>query len=373
MNLHLLNAIKTGKTEIVNQLMGHPHLLNQLRAICENPKGWRPGLDREFVNANGAVDPQSLGYEYTIQTTTQIRAEVIMQKFYEVPIAEFVPVIVGTGAWMESIKTNLTYDVSGDFESGIADNASGPASVPQVDVGVAPKTAVIKTWNKGYQYSLPEVQKALAADNWDVIRGKMEVLKRQWDLGLQKVAFLGLLSDAANVPGLLTNSEPTVNTAIITGYISDMSADDFATFVAAILAEYFANSNSTVLPDTFAIPMADYLGLVAPVSATFPNVSKLSYLEMAFKQATQNPNFRIRGLAYCDQANNAGYVAANGKNRYVLYRNDRETLKMDLPVDFTLNAPGTANNYQWQGVGVGQFTGAIAYRVPEIEYFDWAS
>jgi hypothetical protein len=46
---------------------------------------------------------------------------------------------------------------------------------------------------------------------------------------------------------------------------------------------------------------------------------------------------------------------------------------MDLPVDLTLMGPNTANNFQWNGVGVAQFTGTIIYRVPEVLYFDWAA
>jgi hypothetical protein len=76
---------------------------------------WKPGMHMELMNSNGAVDPSTLGYEYTIQTTTQIRAEVVEQVFYEVPLADFVPMLVGTGAWMENIKTNLVYQAGGDF------------------------------------------------------------------------------------------------------------------------------------------------------------------------------------------------------------------------------------------------------------------
>lgn len=332
--------------------------------------GWNPSMVLSLRNANGDVDASSLGYQYTIQTTTQIRAQVIRQKFYEIPFADYVPVVPGTGAWMEDIKTNLVYDSAGAFETGVISVASGPSQIATVDVGTAPVTAKIATWAKGYMYTIPEVQKALAANNWDVVSSKMEVLKRNWDLGLQKVSFLGFQPDLTNMPGLLTNASVNANTSVITKNISSMTAAEFATFVAAILSAYFSNSNSTVLPDSFEIPMSDYLGLVTPVASGFPVVSQLDYLLDAFKKATQNPNFKIYGLAYGDATNNAGYVSVAGKYRYVLYRNDPETIKMDLPVDFILTPAGTSNNFQWQGIGAGQFTGAIAYRPAEILYFD---
>lgn len=332
---------------------------------------WNPSMALSLRNANGDVDATSLGYQYTIQTTTQIRAQVVKQKFYEVPFAEMVPVIPGTGAWLEDIKTNLVYDVAGPFETGLISLASGPSQLATVDVGTAPITAKIATWAKGYTYSVPEVQKALASNNWDVISGKMEALKRNWDLGLQKIAFLGYKDDLTNFPGLLTNASVNINLTRIGKNISSMSSSEFSTLVAGILADYFSNSNSTVLPDTFIMPMSDYLGLATPVASGFPIVSMLDYLLDAFKKITGNPNFRINGLAYSDLANNKGYInGATGKYRYCLYRNDPETVKMDLPVDFNLTPAGTANNFNWQGVAVGQFTGAIVYRVPEVYYFD---
>jgi hypothetical protein len=339
--------------------------------------GWQPGMSLPsmdaLINSNGAVASSSLGYQYTIQTTTLIRAKVIKQKFYEVPFADYVPVVIGEGAWMENIKTNLVYDVTSPFEAGLQAQAANQTRIETVDVATAPVTATIETWIKGYQYSIPEVEKALASNNWDVIAGKMKALKKNWDLGLQKVSFLGLLQNLTFVPGLLTQPAVNSNAAVITGYISAMNAADFAALVRQLIAAYFANSNSTVMPDTFVIPMQDWLGLgvlVPGTVGTYP-VPMLNYLLEAFKLVTMNPGFQIKPVAYADQANNDGYFRVGGGNRYVLYRRDPETIRMDLPVDMFLNPAGTGNNFQWNGVAAGQFTGAIAYRVPELLYFDW--
>jgi len=327
----------------------------------------------ELLNANGDIDTSSLGYQYTIQTTTQIRAQVIHQKFYKVAPADFMDVVIGTGAWMEDIKTNLVYDAAGDFESGVIGVGQGPSQIATVDVGTAPKTARIATWAKGYQYTTPEIQKALAANNWDVVSSKMEALKRNWDLGIQKIAFLGRKTDLTDFPGFLTSPDVNSNTGVITQLISTMSTSAFQALVATILDTYFENSNDTQMPNMFAIPMKDMLGLGSATSPDFPIETKLSYLLKVFREVTGNADFQIRGLAYADQARNAGYVSTLGKNRYVLYNKNLETLKMDIPVDFTLSPAGTANNFQWQGVGAGQFTGCVFYRPAEALYFDWAS
>ncbi len=237
-------------------------------------------------------------------------------------------------------------------------------------MGTAPITTKIVTWAKGYQYTVPEVQKALASTNWDVVSSKMEALKRNWDLGIQKVAFLGFLPDLTHVAGLLTNSQVTADTGTITKNISTMSSAELSTLVATIMGAYFSNSNNTVLPNKFIIPMDDYLGLATPFASGFPIVSMLSYLEDAFKKITGNANFKILPLAYASATNNAGYVSVSGKQRYVLYRDDVDTLAMDLPVDFYLSPAGTGNNFQWNGVGAGQFTGVTIYRPAEVIYFD---
>lgn len=345
----------------------YQQLLNEMGS---SRSGWQPGMS--LKNANGDIAPSTLGYQYTIQTTTLIRAKVIEQKFYEVAPADFVPIEIGNGAWMESIQTNLVYDAAGDFETGVV-SLSDPSDLAQVSAGLAPVPAKIVTWAKGYQYSTPEVEKALASDNWDVITAKQSVLKRNWDLGIQKIAFLGMASDPTGVPGLLSNSNVNVNSAIITQAISTMTTTQLQTLIAALLAEYFLNSNNTVLPDTFIMPMSDFLGMGVPYSGQFPIVSMLEYFEKMFQAMTGNAGFKVKGLLYSNQAANAGYWAPAGTNRYCLYRRNSETINMQVPVDFILNAPNTGNNFNWEGVGCGQFTGAIAYRPRELEYFDWAS
>jgi len=367
----LLNSLRKGDQKTLRQYEGQPELLNQLLAIAAHPIAWKPGLDRELKNTNGAIDQSSLGFQYTIQTTTLIAAEVVQQKFYEEPIADFAPVLVGRGPWMEDIKTNLTFDAAGPFEQGIQ-NLSTRSEIANVEVGMSPITAKIATWAKGYMYSVPEVQKALASNNWDIVASKYKALVKNWQLGIQAVGFLGRKADLANFPGLLTNQAVNVNASFITGPISTLSADDFAAFVAGIIQLYLTNCNEVRYPNRFVMPRADYVGLASPVSAQFPMISKLEYLEKAFKGVC-GADFKILASAYGNKARNAGYDSVGGTNRYVLYNSDRETIHMDIPVDLFLNAPATGNNFNWQGVGAGQFTGMIVYRVPEVLYFDDAA
>jgi len=327
---------------------------------------WQAGM--RIDNAAGTVNPTSLGYQYTIQTTTQILPEkVIGQTFYTVPFEKFVPVEVGLAAWMENIKINTGFHLAGNFFQALSSLSQGSAQMARVDVGIAPVTAAIDTFTAGYDYTIAEINKALASDNWDVVSDKMLALKEMWDLGLQYTCFLGNPNDQTNFPGLLTNSGVTIDTTTIPQLINQMSSAQFASFVSKVVQAYFANTNDTMMPDTFVIPYTDWNGLVTPVSAQFPNVSMLTYLLDAFRQATGNQDFQILPLAYSDTANNGTLI---GHYRYALYHKDPRTLRMFIPVDFMLNPAGTANNWQWQGVAAGQFTSPVVIKPAEVLYFD---
>lgn len=326
---------------------------------------WRPGMS--IVNSAGSVNPTSLGYQYTIQTTTQILPEkVIGQTFYTVPFADYVPIEVGLGAWMEKIAINTGFRLAGNFFQGLASLSTGAAQMARVDVGLAPIQVAIDTFTGGYDYTIAELNKALASDNWDVVSDKMLALKEMWDLGLQYVCFLGNPQDQTNFPGLLTNSAVTTNTSVISQLINTMSPAQFGAFVATIIQTFFANTNFTMMPNRFVIPFTDWNGLITPINPSFPNVSMLTFLLDAFKQATGNPDFRIMPLAYCDTVNNTGLI---GAYQYVLYHHDPRTLRMFVPVDFLLNPAGTANNWQWQGVAAGQFTSPVIIKPAEVLYF----
>ena len=330
------------------------------------PRGWMPGLT--LVNSNGDVDTASFGYDYAIRTTTWLRTKSIQQKFYEVPLTDFVTIEVGEGAWMESITQNLEFNASGDFESGIQNVSGGRAELAEVNVALSTKTYPIITWAKGYKYAIDELKKALASNNWDVVKAKTDALKKNWDLGIQKTVFLGS-KNIQNVYGLLNQDTPTIDTTTLTSNISDLAADAFAQFVQVILGLYFANSNSTALPDTFIIPMDDMLGLAGMVGPLYVK-SKMEVLLAAFKAATGNPNFKILGSAYAMKANNIGYTTTYGSQRYTLYRNDPEVVRQSIPANFTLTTPGTGDNFQYKGVGYGQYTGVQCYRPREIYYLD---
>lgn len=312
----------------------------------------------------------NLGYEVDVTTLTSISKRIVEQKFFTVSPADYIPVVVGEHSWSSDILTYRDFAIGDDFETGIMNTSSDNSRFAEVDASVDPITVPVRNWAKQISWSIFDLQFAAKSGNWDLVTAKERSRKKNWDLGVQRVAFLGLDSQP-NVKGLLTQSDVTSNTTLITKSIASMTASEFDTFVQGVVEAYRANCNYTAMPTNFVIPESDYNGLTAPVSETYPNVSKLEYLQKAFATTTQNPNFVIKPLAYANKAQNATVSGLN-KNRYVLYNKDADSGRMDIPVNYTNTLQNTINGAQFQNAGYGQFTGFKAYRPKEFLYFDWS-
>lgn len=317
--------------------------------------------EREIQNA--------IGFNVPITTMTAIQKKVVEQKFFEIPFADYVPVKVGDAPWADQILTYKSYAIGGDFETGLLNNATGNARLASTDAGVEPVTVPTVPWAKEINYNIMELAQAARAGNWDLVTAKEKSRKKNWDLGIQATAFIGLQANTS-VKGLLTQSGVTANTALITKTISSMSASEFNTLVQGIVAAYRINSAYTAMPTHFIIPETDFNGLAAPVSETYPNQTKFQYLLEAFKLITRNPRFQILPLSYANKTVNAGYTGLN-KNRYTLLNYDEDTIRMDVPVDYTATLQNTLNGFTYSNVGYGQFTGVVAYRPKEVLYFDY--
>ena len=323
-------------------------------------------------NATGDIDQSTLGYQIALDTLTFIKKQITEQKFYEVSPADYIPIAVGDGSFSQSILTNLSVSTARDFESGIINQGSGNDRLEAADSAISSKTVAVMNWAKAVGYSIFEVEQALQANNWDIIESKHRARKKNWDLGIQAVAFLGLKGSNTTVPGLLTQTSANVNsdTTTITETISGMTSAEFATFVKNVVAAYQANCDYTAMPTHFVIPQDDWLGLASPVSDTYPFNSKLEYLKKAFAEIVPG-GVKIQPIVYGMPAYNVSRLGGSGLHRYAMYRYDPESIRMDVPVDYTVTQPNTLNNFQFQDAGYGQFTGVGVYRPLEILYFDF--
>lgn len=342
------------KTEIKNS-KGEPIVFNDMESRLINH-------NQQLIN--------SLGYEVDITTLTAITRRVVEQQFFEIAPADYLPVRVGDGAWSTELLTYVDFSTGGGFEDGIVNTASGKSRFSEMDGGVEGVKVPVKNWAKQIVWSLFDIQHSQRAGNWDIITSKERSRKKNWDLGIQRVAFLGLDGTAA-VDGLLTLSDVTSNTTLITKYIKEMSDTEFEALIQGLLSAYRTNAAFTAMPTHFIIPEADYNGLAVATDENFAMKTKLERLLDTFRLLTRNQNFEIMPLAYADQANNADVSGLN-KNRYVLMNYDEDTVRMDIPVDYSNTLQNTVNGAQYANVGYGQFTGVKAYRPKELLYFDWS-
>lgn len=314
-------------------------------------------VNQKLVNA--------LGYEVSITTLTTIMKKITEQKFFEIAPADYVPVRVGEGAWSSNLLTYRSFNLSDDFATGVINVGSSNSRLAVGDAGVDSLSIKVLNWAKEIGWSLFDLELAAKSGNWDLVTAKERSRKKNWDLGIQKVTFLGLAGDTSCL-GLYNQTGVTNDTTTLLGPISGLSSAALSAFAAAILNVYRANNARTAWPTHFIIPESDYLGLATPSSDTFPIKSKLQLLEETLQTMTKNKNFKILPNAYGDTAYNG-----LGVTRYVLLNYDEESIRMDIPVDYTNSLANSINNFQFQNVGYGQFTGVLAYRPLEVYYFSY--
>ena len=305
------------------------------------------------------------GFQIDIDTLTGIKSRVTEQKFYEVTPSEYLPVEVGESPWAEDRLTYKSFSPADDFETGIIETGTNNGRLARVDTQLEGIRVPRKAWGKTINYNIPELAQAQLAGNWSLVEQKEMSRVKNWQLGIQKIAFLGSATDT-RIKGLLNQDDVTNNLVVITKKINEMTPAEFQAFLGTILSVYWDNSNSTVLPDTFIIPTDDYLGLVNSADETYPLKSRLERLQESFAAATGNPNFNILPLAYAQSSRNS-----LGVERYVLYRQDPESLTMEIPVDYTTTIQDTINGFTYESVGYGQFSGVKAFRPAEMLYFSY--
>ena len=320
--------------------------------------------ETKVANYNQSI-VNALGVDVNITTLTTIVKKVTTQKFFTIKPALYLPVVVGNGAWSQQLTTYKSFDIADDFGTGVLKTGGKDSKLAQGDTGIETVNVAVKNWAKGIGWNLFDLELATKSGNWDLITAKEKSRKQNWDLGIQKIAFLGLDGDSS-VKGLLNMAGIDNNTSVITKKISAMTSVELSTFLGAILPAYRLNCAYTAMPTHFIIPESDYLGLAAPSSDTNPLKSKLQLILETFQVMTGNMDFKVLPCAYGDQSS---YFGGSTNIRYCLLNYDEESVRMDIPVDYSSTLANSIDNFMFRNVGYGQFTGCAAYRPKEIQYF----
>jgi len=321
------------------------------------------------------------GYQETIDTLTQIYREVSTQTFYTLggkKVSDFIPLVIGQGAFSQSLLTFKTGSTSNQFKQAIFRSGTN-SSIPKGNTAIKGITQAIFNFAEGLDYSLFEMKQAALFGNFDVIAAKEKSRKAMYDQGLQQAAFVGMPEFGNEFMGLINQNLAAydeyvpVDTGILLDTpISLMNEVDINNLVGTWILQYYKNTNYTTKPTDLVMPTSDYFGLDKYITPAFPleNSSRRTILEKAFKAQTGNANFMIHESIYnqADQANE--FDTGLTKDRYVLYNKNSDSLKMLLPVPYTVTLANTVNGYNWENVAYGQISGVQATRPLELQYFD---
>lgn len=352
--------------------MAQPLVVNRTGEIW-SPKGIVAHADskREMEYLN------SLGVDQPITTLTTILPTIIEQKFYEMPLADIVDISVGQGNPFSNVLYNWTSGIEGgDFEQGLINMASNSSNTMSDDIWVEPTERKVIGWKKNVNYNIiQEGTFSQGTQNMDLVQAKYRARKKEYDLGIQKLVNVGLTVNNTDYAGILTQSTATSDSETITKLLSAMTDAEFVTFLSKLIPTFQKNCNYVAFPNRFLIPQNDYVALGSmPIRYTdgavpFVGATRLQMLENVGKSFT--PDFKVVGSAYAMKENNAK-VAGLNKNRYVLYNKKPDTIAMDIPLDFTVTLPGTANGFDYTSAAYSRFTGVKAFRPLEVLYFDFA-
>lgn len=318
----------------------------------------------------------SLGYEVSITTLSTIMKKITEQKFFEIAPADYLPVRVGEGTWSTNLTTYRSFDIADEFETGMINTGGQNSRLATADTGVDALNIKVYPWAKTIGWSIFDLEFAAKSGNWDIVAAKEKARKRNWDLGVQRIAFLGARGQngtSGNCLGLLNQAGITNNTTVIQKAISSMTTTELKTFTTALIESYRSNVNRTAWPTHFIVPESDYNGMASTVSPDFPIKSILELLTEMFQTIVRNKNFKILPLAYGDAAYHTDISSIAGKQVYVLLNYDEESLRMDIPLDYTNTLANSLDNFSFQNVGYGQFTGVLAYRPLELMYFTYTA
>lgn len=314
----------------------------------------------------------ALGYDIAITTLTTITRKISEQIFYEIAPADYFPVIVGQGSYSDFLTTYRSFQMGGTFSDGIVNTGDNNTRLASVSAGVDALNIRNFSWAKALGWSIFQLEYAAKSGNWDLVAALEETRLTNWQLGIQEVAFLGLAGNNGSTGscfGLLNQPGATVNSTFLTAPISTLTPSQLKTFQAGLIEVYRNNVNRTCWPNRFAIPESDYNGLASQSSPDFPIKSTLELLEEAFKLITRQNDFKILPLAYADGPYHAGVTSLVNTQVYSLYRADDKSLNMNVPLPYTTTVANSIDNFGFQNVGFGQFTGTLLLRPLELIYF----
>lgn len=242
-------------------------------------------------------------------------------------LPEFVP-IESIGGYGGRYSQYGQLDGRGSLDDGLIGDTT--SSTETVDVNVELIESPIKTWAKSTQWNIQalyEAQEAgLPLDTW-----KLENLRNNAMQTLQKVGFKGHARDN-RIQGLLNNTAIEAASVTPTKALDEMTSEELRIFFVSLFKSAYERSGANLVPDTLAIDAGDLMTLRTVggsniITTDGGYVSALNQIEAALSDIAGRA-VSIRGIPN----NYAVGAGVGGKSRAVVYSNESDILRMNVPV-----------------------------------------
>ena len=141
----ILNQATGQMVDLIEGNDGNPIFLNAMEQKQANH--WQA-----FVN--------SLGYEINITSLTTILKKISEQKYFHIAPADFLPVVVGEGAWSSNLTAYRQFVLGDDFSTGIINTGANNGRLASGDAGVDSVNIKVNNWAKEIGWTVFDLQLA---------------------------------------------------------------------------------------------------------------------------------------------------------------------------------------------------------------------
>lgn len=297
------------------------------------------------------------------QSATFLEPELYRKKYPEYNYAELVPVDTRAGEWAKSVTFYSTDGVGrAEWFNGNSTN------MPRADVNVTKHTQNIKLAAIGYGYNLEELN-AARLSNFNLDTERAFSARRAYEQFMYALTISG--DSASGITGLINNASVTPVTAPADGAgsattFASKTGDQIARDLNSMLTARFSASLGVEILDTILLPIDQYMLLATKRLGT--SGDEITVLEWLMKYntytATTGRPLTIRMLRLLDGA------GGGGTDRAVAYSNDREVLKLHLPMPHRFLPVWQSGPLGFEVPGIFR-TGGVEIRRPgAVSYLD---
>ena len=296
---------------------------------------------------------------FTEQATTAVLSEVFRQKYEGMKYVGggLMPLDTSAGAGALAVAWDDTSYTSDNGDGFVSDVAT---DVGTVNVALERNSNPVHTLARAYTYSDEELETARMG-NYDPIVDKASRTREDWERKLNDAIRFGV--PALGFDGFYRNPNLTVETAV-TGTWSAATADQIVTDFAAAVNAIRTNTDGVSEPNTVVMDLPTWNRLEELQKSVASDKNVLQWLRSNYPMITTWAwDFGLRGQG--DGGTGEGRNYTGGSNCLMMYKNDRQVLRANLPKPMTPKGP-RETDLGWKVIFKGRYAGLAIPRPKEI-------